>query len=96
MKSLLAISACALLAVSAPAFAQNANDPNSGGLEKNASPNGASPAKQPGGAATQSGKAPAMTEGRSSAEDPNVPGQTGTDKMKPGVNGSNDAGGTTK
>ena len=70
MKILGILSACALLALSAPAFAQSASD-NAKGLEQNGSPSGADPshAKQPGASDAGSGKHQGMSEGRSSATD---------------------------
>ena len=71
MKTLLTISACALLAASTPVFAQNATNGSTGDLQKNASPNGPAPSheKQPGASDTESGKAPGVTEGRAGASD---------------------------
>jgi hypothetical protein len=90
MRSLLAISACALLALSAPAFAQSASTSTQQKLNQNASPNGSSytHAKQPGSTDTESGKAP--SEGRASATETNgVSGTANTNgdtaKMKGGT-----------
>lgn len=72
MKTISAISACALLALTAPAFAQNNTDANpSKSLQQNASPNGPGAAheKQSGSADTQGGPSP--QEGRTSATDSN-------------------------
>jgi len=108
MKLLATISAVVLLAISAPALAQSAAGSSTNGeLQQNGSPNGAgmSHEKQPGSAATQSGKAPGMIEGRSSATDPkgsddaNAPGQSGTAKMRAGegdASQSNGAGAAGK
>jgi len=70
MKILSTVSACALIALAVPAFAQSNTGVNGNGMQQNGSPNGAgmSREKQPGAADTQSG---GMTEGRSSATDPN-------------------------
>ena len=79
MKTLTAISACALIAMAAPAFAQSNPGASTDGMQQNGSPNamgGAHP-KQPGSADTQSGNAPTMTEGRSSVTDPNNSAGTG-------------------
>ena len=69
MKTIAALSACALMALSAPAFAQAASSGSSKALLQNGSPSGASPshAKEKGDKGTESGLAP--TEGRSSAND---------------------------
>ncbi len=68
MKTIAALSACALLAFAAPALAQNASDKS---MQQNGSPNGvdASHAKQGGAPGAESG--PSTTEGRSSASDTN-------------------------
>jgi len=86
MKTLATLSACALLALAAPAFAQNNSDPAATGLQKNGSPNGAagSAAKQPGKSDAGAGKHD-MSEGRSSATDNDMNSTNGaTNKMNPG------------
>jgi hypothetical protein len=74
MKTIAAISACALLALSAPAFAQGASISTAKELRQNGSPSGVSPshADQPGDRGTESGHAPKVNEGRSSATDANT------------------------
>jgi hypothetical protein len=71
MKTIAALSACALLALSAPAFAQAASGSTSKALQQNGSPSGPSPshAEMRGDRGTESGRAPHVTEGRSSAND---------------------------
>jgi hypothetical protein len=71
MKTIAAISACALLALAAPAFAQSASGSSTKALQDNGSPSGASPshAKLKGDRGTESGRAPKVQEGRSSAKD---------------------------
>ena len=75
MKTVIAMSAFALLALSTAAFSQNAS--NSKSMQQNAAPTGAE--KKSGAANTESGPA-AGTEGRASASDTN--GGTDTPKMK--------------
>ena len=84
MKITAIVSVCALLAASSPAWAQSAAGGSEKSLQQNGSPNGAgmTHAKQPAASGTEAGPAP--TEGRSSSDDANAPGQNGTDKMKAG------------
>ena len=89
MRTLTTLFACALMAVAIPAYAQsNTGSPMRKELQNNGSPSGANPshAKQPGDRDTESGKAPSMTEGRSSATDPG--NSAGTGAMKPGGTGT--------
>ena len=97
MKIITAVSAAALLALSAPAFAQSTGT-TTNGMPNNGSPNamGGAHQKQPGAADTQSG---GMTEGRSSVTDPTTGTTGGTGAMikngetAPGSNGNMAPGG---
>ena len=72
MRTLATLSACALLALAAPAFAQsNGGDSMKKDLRQNGSPTGVAPshAKQHGAANTESGPVKVPKEVRSSATD---------------------------
>ena len=85
MKTIATLSACALLAFSTAAFAQN-NTSDSKALQQNGSPNVPSAAKQSGAPNTESGPAAGSTEGRANATDatgketPKMQGDTQTTK----------------
>ena len=89
MKSIAAFSACALLALSAPAFAQSHPSPKTEML-RNGSVNGSGPshAKQKGAPDTESGASKGLIEGRSSATDNNgATPKMGGSKMQKGSSG---------
>jgi hypothetical protein len=78
MKTIVTISACTLLALSTPAFAQSTSNFSSGKeLQQNGSVNGpgAAHAKQKGSARAESGPSNGMTEGRA-ATTTNTPGDS--------------------
>jgi hypothetical protein len=79
MKTVFAVSAVALLALSTAAFAQNASDSKS--MKQNAAPTGVE--KKSGAANTESGPA---TEGRASATDKNNSAGGETPKMQGDTN----------
>ena len=81
MRSLIAISSCAFLALSTAAFAQNAADTKS--LQQNGSPNATGAEKQSGAPNTESGPSGKTSEGRASSTD----SQGATGKKTPKMQG---------
>ena len=94
MRIITTISACALIAFAAPAFAQSDPGTTTKEMQNNGSSNsmGGSKMKQPGSADTQSGTSSGMSEGRGSATDPNGAGAAGTGAAGAGAGGATKMG----